>query len=261
MSNFQTIKVQRREPGIVEIELDRPEAAHGINVELGTELAEIARELEIDPSVRAVVLTADGKLFCGGGDINEMCSADDAGRVVKQMADGLHRAVVSFANMRAPLIVAVNGTAAGAGLSLVLGADYTISVDRAKFTSAYTKIGLSPDGGATYFLPRLIGVRKAYEFIMTNPVLSAQQALEWGMINEVVSAEELSARAAAVAEELAVGSIDSADAVKQLLRNSFGNGLEQQLELESRYIARNANSANGKEGVTAFTEKRAPKFS
>ncbi|NHN39507.1 enoyl-CoA hydratase/isomerase family protein [Pseudomaricurvus alcaniphilus] len=259
MSDYQTLNFEMS-GSVAVITLNRPEAANGINLQMSVELSEVARRCECDPELRAVLLTGTGKLFCGGGDVHEMSTYSDAGLKLKELADALHRALISFANMRAPLIVAVNGTAAGAGFSLVTGADYAIAVDNAKFTMAYTKIGLSPDGGASYHLPRLVGARKAYELIVTNRVLSAQEALEWGLLNQVVGADELMDVAMGLANSMAAGSIDSNGSVKRLLKASFGNSLESQLELESNNISSNARSANGVEGVKAFTEKRAPVF-
>lgn len=259
MSEYNTIKFEVSEH-IASITLNRPDAANGINLEMGRELAQVALRCERDPAIRAVVLTSSGKLFCGGGDIIEMSGFNDMGVNMKALVDSLHRALISFANMSAPLLVAVNGTAAGAGFSLALAGDYVISVDSARFTMAYTKIGLSPDGGASYNLPRIVGARRAFELIATNRVLSAQEALEWGIVNQLADASELMDTTMQIAADLAQGSRDSNGAVKQLLKASFGNSLEQQLEMESRLISDNAAGENGREGVSAFLEKRSPVY-
>lgn len=259
MKDYQTLTFDQQN-GIAVITLNRPDAANGINQAMADELSEVALLCEQSASLRAVVLTATGRLFCGGGDVQEMSGYDDTGLGLKALAGALHRAQVSFANMRAPLIAAVNGTAAGAGFSMTLAADYALAVDSAKFTMAYTKIGLSPDGGASFHLPRLVGPKRAFDLIANNRVLSAAEACDMGLINEVVAADQLMEAAMAVAQGLAAGSIDANGAVKQLLRASADNSLEQQLELEARTIAANANSDNGREGVRAFVEKRAPKF-
>ena len=259
MSEFNSIKFDVTDR-VATISLDRPDAAHGINLEMGRELSEVALICERDPDIRAVVLTSSGKLFCGGGDIVEISGFNDTGVKMKTLVDSLHRAMISFANMSSPLIVAVNGTAAGAGFSLVLSGDYVVSVESAKFTMAYTKIGLSPDGGASYHLPRIVGARRAYELIATNRVLTAQEAQEWGIVNQLVAADELQGVAMQVAAGLAAGSKDSNGAVKQLLKASLGNSLEQQLEMESRLISDNARGEDGREGVRAFLEKRPPQY-
>jgi 2-(1,2-epoxy-1,2-dihydrophenyl)acetyl-CoA isomerase len=166
----------------------------------------------------------------------------------------------SFARMSAPVIVAVNGTAAGAGFGLAVCGDLVVASEGAKFTMAYSKIGLSPDGGASYFLPRLIGLRRTQELMFTNRVLSAQEACDWGLVNQVVGPDELMAVAGKLANELAVGSLGSHAAIKRLLCDSASNSLETQLELEAQCISINADSADGREGVSAFLEKRAAEF-
>ena len=259
MSDYETIKFEVKD-SIALITLDRPEAAHGINLAMAAELSDVALQCERSSDVKVVVITSTGRLFCGGGDVQEMSEFEDVGLKMKALADGLHRAVMSFANMSAPLIVAVNGTAAGAGFSMALAADYVVAAEGAKFTMAYTKIGLSPDGGASYYLPRVVGTKRAFDLMVTNKVLSTQEAADWGILNQVVVPEALMETAMAVANNIAAGSINSHGAVKQLLKASYGNSLEQQLELEATLIANNASGENGKEGVLAFTEKRAPAF-
>jgi len=158
------------------------------------------------------------------------------------------------------LIVAVNGVAAGAGLSMVALGDYSLAVKAAKFTMAYTGAGLAPDGGSTYLLPRLIGDRRAREMMLTNRVLSADEALAWGLLNEVVEAEELMDKAEKTAHKLATGPTQAYGAVKALLLSSAHNSLETQMELESRAISALSAGEDGQEGINAFLEKRKPEF-
>lgn len=162
--------------------------------------------------------------------------------------------------MDAVLVTAVNGAAAGAGFSLAVAGDLVLAAESASFTMAYTKVGLSPDGSASYHLPRLVGLRRAQELMLTNRTLSAAQALDWGLVTDVVADTELGDRATALAEQLAGGSAPSHGAVKALLLASSKNGLEEQMELEGRTIARRADSADGREGVDAFLAKRRPEF-
>jgi len=162
--------------------------------------------------------------------------------------------------MNAPVIAAVNGTAAGAGFSLALSADLVISVDSAKFVMAYTNAGLSPDGSSSYFLPRRVGDRRARELMLTNRVLSADEALDWGIVNQVVAADDLDETVEKLAAKIAAGPTLAYGQVKSLLNVSFDNGLETQMELESRGIADMARSRDGKEGIQAFLAKRKPTF-
>jgi 2-(1,2-epoxy-1,2-dihydrophenyl)acetyl-CoA isomerase len=158
------------------------------------------------------------------------------------------------------LITAVNGVAAGAGFSLAVTGDLVLAAESATFTMAYTAAGLSPDGSSSYYLPRLIGVRRTQELMLTNRRLSADEALQWGLLTEVVDDAELAARVDAVAQRIASGARQSASAVKKLVLMSFTNGLEEQMETEGRLIAECADSADGNEGIDAFLQKRRPEF-
>ncbi len=245
--------------------LNRPNDANGMNLSLASELVIAAEHCDFNDQVRAIVLTGEGRFFCAGGDLNAMHQvSDDAqspGQVVRQIADQLHKAIAIFSRMDKPVIAAVNGTAAGAGFSLAVAADMVIASEQAKFTMAYSNVGLSPDGSSSYFLPRLVGLRKAQELMFTNRVLSADEAVSWGLVNRVVPADDLLTSAQDLAQSLAKGSVRSNGAIKRLLSCSFDNGLETQMELESRAIAECADSPDGREGVAAFIEKRKPQFS
>ena len=260
MTQYETLIVERI--GRVErITLNRPDVAHGLNLAMARELAVAARGCDRDPEVRAVLLTASGRFFCAGGDLKDMeAHAAAPGRFLKELADTLHRANSSFARMDAPVVVAVNGVAAGAGFSLALSGDLVFAAESAKFTSAYTKVGLSPDGSSTYLLPRLVGLRRAQELMLTNRLLSAAEAETWGLITRAVPDDQLAGVAMQAAEALAAGSKGSQSAVKQLLLGTYANGFETQIELEGRFIAACAASPDGAEGREAFLAKRAPKF-
>jgi len=176
------------------------------------------------------------------------------------MADELHRAISTFQRMSAPLIVAVNGTCAGAGFSLALTGDIVLAASTAKFTMAYTSAGLSPDGSSTYFLPRLVGLRKAQELMFTNRVLNAQEAYEWGLVTKVVEDPQLADTAHSIASQLADGPLEAHRTVKALLLSTFAGTLETQMELEGRHISIAAASPDGLEGIQAFVQKRQPRF-
>lgn len=247
--------------GVARITLARPDAANTIDLALARELEDAALRCDEDPSVRAVLLTGEGKLFCGGGDIGAFAGAGDAvPALLKQITAHLHVAVARFVHMRAPVVAAVNGAAAGAGLALVCAADIALASDAAKFTLAYTRLGLAPDGSSTWFLPRLVGTRRALELMLTNRTLSAEEALAFGLVNRVVPAASLQAEAEALAGELATGATGAFGAVKRLLLLSASQGLEAQMEWEARAIADAARTEDGAEGIAAFLAKRSPRF-
>lgn len=259
MSNYKTLMLSR-DNRIATITLNRPEEANGLNLEMATELAQAAQEVASDDSLKAAVLTAQGRFFCAGGDVKAMHDAQDPGTAVKAIADQLHSALDTFSTMDIPLVCAINGTAAGAGFSLAVSGDMVIASESAKFTMAYSNIGLSPDGSASYYLPRLIGLRKTQELMFTNKVLSADDAQEWGLINSVCAADQVVDEATKLANMFAKGSKPSNKSIKALLGTTYLNTLEAQLQLESQAIYENANGVDGREGVKSFIEKRKPNF-
>lgn len=260
MATYKNIKFDVSN-GIATITLNRPAEANGINIPLAKDLLDAAVKCEASKGVRAVLLTGEGKMFCGGGDINGFLDAgENVSEMLTELTCILHASIARLRHMRAPVIVAVNGTAAGAGLSLAILGDYVVASEKAKFTMAYTGIGLSPDGSSSHFLPRLIGLRKTQELMLTNRLLSSQEAFEWGMVNKVVAPDEVMSEAMIIAESLANGPTNAYGKVKALLNETHLNGLEAQMDLETRYISQLGSSEDGKEGVAAFMEKRAPKF-
>ncbi len=258
MTEYQTIKFEQA-GAIARITLNRPDAANGMNDTMTRELADAARRCDTE-ATKVVVLTGSGRFFCAGGDLKSFASAPSRGRFIKGVADDLHRAISTFAHMDAVLITAVNGVAAGAGFSIAVTGDLVLAAESASFTMAYTRAGLSPDGSASYYLPRLIGIRKTQELMLTNRTLSAEDASEWGLVTEVVADAELADRANQLADQMAATSRQSNGAVKTLLLGTFKNGIEEQMELEGQLIAAAADSGDGREGVDAFMEKRKAEF-
>jgi 2-(1,2-epoxy-1,2-dihydrophenyl)acetyl-CoA isomerase len=243
------------------VTLDRPEAANGIDLTLGRALMEVAIDLDGDPDVRAVLLTGAGRFFCAGGDLKSFADAGDALPArLKELTAYLHTAITRLARMRAPVVCAVNGTAAGAGMSLAVACDLVHAAESAHFAMAYTGAGLSPDGSSSWFLPRLIGDRRTRELMLTNRRLSARDALAWGLVNDVVPDEKVFEHALDAARSLADGPTRAFGAVKTLLAESSGNGLETQMDLETRLIASMAETEDGREGIAAFAAKRPPSF-
>jgi len=249
------------EDSIATITLNRPEAANALNIELASELNHVTNICQHDNNVRAVILTGNGKLFCAGGDLSSMATAGEkVDLALKELTDQCHSAFTSLMRMRAPVIIAVNGAAAGIGLSLALIGDITIASDKASFTTAYTAAGLSPDGGATYLLPRAIGFKRAKEMMLTNRKVGATDALDWGMVNQLVSHESLLDEAHSIAKRLAQGPTNAFGSVKSLMLSGFAESLESQMALEAEAIGKNAVSSDGQEGINAFLERRRPDF-
>jgi len=258
---YQNIRLERRD-GVATLTLDRPQAANSIDIPLARELMEAAIVCDDDPEIRAVVLTGTGPVFSAGGDLRSFGEAGPAiGGRLKELTVYLHAAISRLARMDAPVIAAVNGIAAGAGFSLAIAADLTIASETAAFIMAYTNAGLVPDGSSTFFLPRRIGDRRARELMLTNRRLSAAEALDWGLVNRVVAADQLLPAATTLAATLAAGPTRAFGATKALLNESFEHGLEAQMELEARAIAAASIGHDGQEGIRAFLEKRKPTFS
>jgi 2-(1,2-epoxy-1,2-dihydrophenyl)acetyl-CoA isomerase len=179
---------------------------------------------------------------------------------VKELTTYLHAAISRFVRMDAPVVAAVNGTVAGGGMGLVCCADLVLAGESARFTMAYTRAGLTPDASTSYFLPRLLGLRRALELTLLNPVLSAQEAAAWGLVNQVVADADLTSAAQTLAARLAAGPTLAIAASKHLLYASWTETLETQMELESRAHADIHRTADSAEGIAAFLEKRPPAF-
>ena len=258
--SYETLKLDIAD-NVATITLDRPDAANSINLQMGEELCDVATRCDEDANVRAIVLTGAGKMFCAGGDLASFANTDDEmPLLLKRLVTALHAAISRFARGDAPVICAVNGTAAGAGFSMAMATDLAIASSEAKFTMAYTAAGLSPDGSSSFYLPRLVGTRRTAELMLTNRRLSAEEALQWGLINQVVPPEEVMPTAMALAKQLASGPTKAYGTVKKLLTQTFSESLETQMELEGRWIADSARTADVKEGISAFFEKRKPDF-
>ena len=242
------------------ITLNRPQAGNALDLEMAKELAAAALECESNRDVRAVLLSGAGKSFCAGGDVKVFAAQPHLSRYLREITSYLHLAVSRFARLNAPVIAAVHGSAAGGGFSLAISCDLVLAAESAKFLMAYSKIGMAPDGGSTYFLPRLVGLKRAVELALTNRVLSAAEACAWGIVTEVIAPELLSARAEELAQSLAQGPTGAFGSAKRLLHGGWNQTLETQMELESRAIAEAGGTADGQEGIRAFVEKRKAKF-
>jgi 2-(1,2-epoxy-1,2-dihydrophenyl)acetyl-CoA isomerase len=247
----------RNEEGIAWLTLSRPDRRNAIGPDLAQTLHQLADRCADDPEVRCVVLTGSGRFFCVGGDIDLFAAAgDDAETMVLALAHSFHAGMLRLATMDKPLVVAVNGPAAGAGFSLAIVGDIVIAAQSAHFTAAYSAVGLTPDGGATWWLPRLIGMRQAQEMILTNCRVPADEALSLGLVTRVVPDEDLEAAAREIAASFAAGPVRALGKCKALLLSSADNTLAAHLDAEAAAIATASSGAEGREGVAAFVEKR-----
>lgn len=247
--------------GVARVTLNRPKAANAINLPLGKELAYAAMECDEDPAVRAVLIRAapGSKMFCAGGDLGAFAEAGERTPfLLKELTTYLHAAISRFARLRAPVIAAVNGAAAGAGFSLAASTDLAICGESAHFTMAYTGAGLTPDGSSTFFLPRIIGRRRTLELMMSNRRLNAAEALDWGLVNHVVPDADLEAESEKLAAALAAGPTEAFGILKKLVLSE--EGLEAQMELETRGIADAARTQDARGAIQAFVEKKRPSF-
>ncbi len=261
MAGYTTLLFETKN-NVGHIAFNRPEAANGINLELAREFSDAIRRCDEDPQVRAVLLSGNGKLFCAGGDLKAFAAQEpsELPTYLREVTHFLHGAISTFAHMSSPVIAAVHGSAAGAGFSLACASDFVFATESAKFTMAYSRAGLTPDGSATYFLPRIVGYRRTLELAITNPMLTAAQAHELAIVTHVVPDAELLSQARAFAEEVAVGPTLAFGGIKRLLLDSAANKLETQMALETDWISQMARTKDGHGGIMAFVEKRAPKF-
>jgi 2-(1,2-epoxy-1,2-dihydrophenyl)acetyl-CoA isomerase len=257
---YQTLTLERAHH-VATLTLNRPDAYNALNLPLGRELFAASLELDEDPDVRCIVLTGRGRAFCAGGDVKDFVdNLPRVGALVKELTTYLHGAVSRFCRSDKPVLMAVNGVAAGGGLSLALSGDLVVATESARFTMAYSKIAATPDGSSSYFLPRLIGLRRTMELYFTNRVLTAREAFDWGLVTRVVPDAEFKAAVTTLAREMAQGPSKAYGGAKRLFHQSTWESLETQMELEAQAIANSGRTEDFRAGVTAFAEKKSPVF-
>jgi 2-(1,2-epoxy-1,2-dihydrophenyl)acetyl-CoA isomerase len=247
---------------VATIRINRPHRYNALSLRAAEQLSDAILTCDEDRTIRAVVVTGAGQAFCAGGDVMEFAEHAEALALhLKRLLTHVHGAVSRITRMAKPVIAAVNGVAAGAGMSLAMACDLAVAAESARFTMAYSRIGATPDGSSTYFLPRLVGLRRALELTYTNRVLTAREAEAWGLVNLVVPDADFPAAVIALAAELAAGPTLALGRAKQLFSMSGHESLETQMEHEAQLIALSSRTADFREGVRAFTEKRQPVFS
>ncbi|MDO5657404.1 MAG: enoyl-CoA hydratase-related protein [Paracoccus sp. (in: a-proteobacteria)] len=252
--SYQTIGFSTRD-GIATLMLNRPAVMNALSSRMRAEITEALTTISDD--VRCVVMTGAGAAFCSGQDLTDAAAAADIEGTLRREYEPMLRAVTEC---RSPVIAAVNGVAAGAGANLALSADVVIAVESAAFVQAFTKIGLIPDAGGTWSLPRMVGQARALGMMMFADKIPAAQAAEWGMIWQAVPEADFVATVTARARALADGPTGAFLSVRELVRASATNSLDVQLEAEAAAQGRAGRSADFREGVAAFLEKRAPRF-
>ncbi|MES2302048.1 MAG: enoyl-CoA hydratase-related protein [Pseudomonadota bacterium] len=244
------------------VTLNRPSAGNTVDMALAVALEQVVDAVIADDAVRCVVLTGAGKLFCGGGDIGAFAAAgSEASAFLHGLATALHRSVLKLAGMAKPLVTLVNGPAAGAGLSLAISGDIVLASAQAHFTAAYGAVGLTPDGGMSWLLPRLVGLRAAQDIILTNRRIDAEEAVRIGLITRAVSSEALMTEGLAIAHRLANGATQAIGGARALLASSFHHDFAEHLEAEAARIGVAGDGAEASEGIAAFLDRRKPDFS
>lgn len=257
---YEVIKLVETEGGVWELILSNP-PANALNKQMAFELRHAAAQLSTNSAVRAVVLHGEGKVFFGGGDLVEFSEGGDQTPAnLHEMTIDFHGAISRMARMNAPLIGAITGTAGGAGMSLTAAMDLVYAGESAKFTMAYTAAGLTPDGTSTFFLARVIGLRRATELVLTNRVLSAAEALDWGLINHVGADDTVLDEARALAAKIANGPTVAFGGAKRLLLAGASSSLGEAMENEAMSIATQSVHPEAAEGIDAFLHKRRPEF-
>jgi len=257
--------IAERHEGVFEITLNRPEILNAVNRETIADLAAAVAEAAEDRAARAVLLRGAGPHFCAGGDITMFAELirlppTERQKALYRIVDTLHPLLIRMRHMPKPVVAAVQGAAAGFGLSLVLAADLAIAAEDAVFTSGYIHLGTSPDGGMTGTLARTVGLKHAAELMLLGDRFDARRALALGLVNRVVPAEALAAEAAALAARLAAGPTLAYGRTKALLQATLGDGFDAQLRRETESFAACAATEDFAEGVRAFLEKRRPVF-
>lgn len=247
--------------GVATITLNRPDVGNAIDLPLALALQSAVATCAADAAIRCVVLTGAGRMFCVGGDVAGMAAAGDARPAfLDELIGALHAALVPLMTMPKPLLTLVNGPAAGAGFSLAIAGDVVLAAQSASFLAAYGAVGLTADGGMSWLLPRLVGLRQAQRIIHLNHKLGADEAAQLGLVTQVVADADLAAAGQAMAARLASCAMASVGGVRQLLLASSHSSYPEQLARERASMVAAAHSAENSEGIAAFIEKRKPDF-
>lgn len=245
---------------VATIVLNRPDRANALDFELVEALQADIAAVAKDDSVRAVLITGTGSAFCAGGDVSVFAAGASPGEVLADLADAFHTLVRAVVSLRKPVGTLVNGAAAGAGLSLAILGDFAIAARGASFLAAYGTLGLTPDGGMSWMLPRLVGLRQAQQIMLGGARIDAAEAARIGLVSRLVEPDELHASGLETARRLASGPIETIAATRDLLLSGWQAGFFEQLDNEARSIAQRGDSREGAEGIGAYLARRRPTF-
>ena len=250
-----------KDGGVAHVTLDRPDNLNTIDLAFTTRLLDIATDLAHDAGVRAVLLDGTGRSFCGGGDLKSFAAHGDAlPHHLRDVTSHLHAALSVLARIEVPVVVAVHGAVAGAGIGLMALGDIVIAAESTKVVFAYNAIGFSPDGGVSWLLPRQIGARRTLELALTNRAVGSAEALQLGLVSQVVADDVLATEAAALVQQLAAGPTRSFGVTKRLIHDSLTRSYPEHLAAEGEALSASAATADGIEGLAAFLERRPPGF-
>ncbi|HVP84887.1 MAG TPA: enoyl-CoA hydratase-related protein [Rhizomicrobium sp.] len=247
--------------GIASIVLNGAHNGNAIDVNLARDLKDALHRCEKDKTIRVILLTGGGRIFCAGGDLAAIYQRGDKGPdYVSEILSHLHEAILTIARVPVPVVAGVHGAAAGAGLALACSCDLAIAAASARFILAYGRVGLTPDGSSSWFLPQLIGVRRSLELALLGRELSARDALDWGLVNEVVADTDLATRLGEIGKALSIGAVAAFGQAKRLLRNSSERDLETQMKDELETLRGALRGTEAAIGMEAFLQKRPAKF-
>jgi 2-(1,2-epoxy-1,2-dihydrophenyl)acetyl-CoA isomerase len=249
--------------GLATVCLNRPDARNAIDMRMAEETLEVAQRIAADSTIRAVLICGSGAALSVGGDIGHFQSAcgDRFGELLARMTTPFHEALRVLSRVDAPIVTAAHGAVAGGGLGFVYAADLVVAAEGTTFLTAFARLGLSGDGGGTWHLPRLIGARRATEAYLRNRPIDAAEALDWGLVNEVVPTDQVRERAQAVARELAAGPSQALSRMRALLRDGWRTDLSTQLQAETEALRYTGDTTDAARAIGEFAEKRRPEFS
>jgi 2-(1,2-epoxy-1,2-dihydrophenyl)acetyl-CoA isomerase len=250
------------EGGVATLRLNRPDKGNAIDTDMAADLAEATTQIAERAEVRAVLIAGNGANFTVGGDLGLFAGTarERLPDRLRRMIDAYHLAIERLTSIDAPVVAAVRGGAGGGGLGLLYAADIVVAADDARFALGYGALGLTADGGNTWFLPRMVGMRRSQELFLLNRRLTAQEALEFGLVSRLAPSEAVETEAAALAATLAAGPTRAYGAVRRMLRQSFETSLSDQLDAEKDSIVQASRSDDAQEGIAAFAHKRHPTF-
>jgi 2-(1,2-epoxy-1,2-dihydrophenyl)acetyl-CoA isomerase len=242
------------------VSLNRPDALNALNMPLCEEFEKTVRQVSQDPKVRAAIVTGKGKAFCAGGDLGAFKASKEPGKFLHDLASNFHKAILGIRGMNTPWIAAINGPCFGVGLSLASCCDIRVASAAAKFSVAFTGVGLSPDSSLLYYLPKIVGIAKATEMALLNQTITAEDALKVNLVSKISKPEDTLKDAIDIAKALASMPTRTIGMDKRQLDSSYSLPLEQHLALELKYVSESATTNDFQEGCKAFFERRKPNF-